>query len=99
MQSHNVAPKVGKEPLKNSTIAGSGSTFLCCRFNALRKGSIMKSGPQAARATFSHDSIRWPTDLKTELQRRASGEHRKSSNYVIHTLREHVEATQPKHAR
>jgi hypothetical protein len=94
----NVAPQAGKNHLKNSTCAGNGSTVLCWRFNALRKEIIMKSEPQAARATFSHNSIRWPTDLKAELQRRASAEHRKLSNYVIHTLREHVEATQPKHA-
>jgi hypothetical protein len=47
---------------------------------------------------FAQASVRWPSDLKAELQRRARADGRKFSNYVIHELRKHVEATpQPQH--
>ena len=46
-------------------------------------------------ATFAPSSVRWPADLKAQLERRAEADGRTFSNYVIQALRKHVESTRP----
>ena len=41
-------------------------------------------------------SIRFPPDLKAELQKRADAEHRTFAGYVIHVLREHLSRDKPR---
>ena len=51
-----------------------------------------------AKTSFTSTSIRWPTDLKTELERRARGETRTFSSYVIQHMREHLAGVREREA-
>jgi predicted DNA-binding protein len=42
---------------------------------------------------FVSASLRWPADLKAELDRRARDEDRTFTSYVIHALRQHIKNT------
>jgi hypothetical protein len=65
-----------------------------CGFCYWGEITTMKSKRQDSTAVC----VRCPADLKAEIDRRARDDGRRLSNYVIHTLRKHVEATpQPKH--